>query len=265
LHKYKPQGILSFGGYLAVPTVICGWLLGIPSVTHEQTIVAGLANKLISLFVKKIAISWPQSHKHFPPAKVVFTGLPIRKEVLKIISNKKKITKTPAIYVTGGKQGSHVINQATFPLVPELSKNFTIIHQTGSTSLNSDYEQAIELSKIYPNYHPFDYDSQKAASALSEASVVVSRSGAHITYELGILGIRCVLIPLPNSSHSEQELNAKSLEKSHQAIILSQDQLSPKSLHNAILSASKLNPEPINLPIDADNKLFQLIIDTLPI
>ena len=73
---HRPNGIVSFGGYLAVPTVICGWLLGIPSVTHEQTLVAGWANKLISLFVKKIAVSWPNSLTHYPKAKTIFTGLP---------------------------------------------------------------------------------------------------------------------------------------------------------------------------------------------
>src|SRR3989304_6333470 len=61
LLKLRPAGIVSFGGYLAVPTVICGWLLGIPSITHEQTIVAGYANKILSHFVKKIALTWPQS------------------------------------------------------------------------------------------------------------------------------------------------------------------------------------------------------------
>ena len=49
----KPAGIVSFGGYLAVPTVIMGWLLGIPSITHEQTVTQGWANKLIALFAKR--------------------------------------------------------------------------------------------------------------------------------------------------------------------------------------------------------------------
>ena len=66
LVKIRPSGIVSFGGYLAVPVVFVGWLLGIPSITHEQTVVAGWANKFISLFAKKVAITWPESASHFP-------------------------------------------------------------------------------------------------------------------------------------------------------------------------------------------------------
>ena len=82
----KPSGIVSFGGYLAVPTVICGWLLGIPSVTHEQTVVGGWANRLIALFAQKIAVSWPESLKYYPQHKTILTGLPLRPEILKMKS-----------------------------------------------------------------------------------------------------------------------------------------------------------------------------------
>ncbi len=78
LIKIKPDAILSFGGYLAVPVVIAGWFLGIPSITHEQTVAAGYANKVISHFVKKILISWKESEKYYPSGKIIFSGLPIR-------------------------------------------------------------------------------------------------------------------------------------------------------------------------------------------
>src|SRR3972149_2405238 len=55
----RPDGLVSFGGYLAVPVVITGWLLGIPAITHEQTVTAGYANSVIALLAKKIALSWP--------------------------------------------------------------------------------------------------------------------------------------------------------------------------------------------------------------
>ena len=60
---------MSFGGYLAVPVVVAGWFLGIPSITHEQTVVAGYANKVIAFFAKRILVSWPQSQSNFPKKK----------------------------------------------------------------------------------------------------------------------------------------------------------------------------------------------------
>ena len=50
LRQIKPDVICSFGGYPAVPVVMAGWFLGIPSITHEQTLIPGLANKIISRF-----------------------------------------------------------------------------------------------------------------------------------------------------------------------------------------------------------------------
>jgi UDP-N-acetylglucosamine--N-acetylmuramyl-(pentapeptide) pyrophosphoryl-undecaprenol N-acetylglucosamine transferase len=81
LFKLKPDLILSFGGYLAAPTVFSGWLLRIPSITHEQTLVVGYANKFISKFARKILVSWESSAKFFPKHKVLFTGLPLRQEI----------------------------------------------------------------------------------------------------------------------------------------------------------------------------------------
>ena len=66
LLRLKPVGIVSFGGYLAVPTVITGWILGIPAITHEQTVAAGWANRLIARFAQKIAVTWPVSARHYP-------------------------------------------------------------------------------------------------------------------------------------------------------------------------------------------------------
>ncbi|HJZ05797.1 hypothetical protein A2634_03850 [Candidatus Amesbacteria bacterium RIFCSPHIGHO2_01_FULL_48_32] len=259
LAKIHPKGIVSFGGYLAVPTVICGWLLGIPSITHEQTPVFGWANSLIALFVKKIALTWPQSLSHYPKSKAVLTGLPIRPEILKIAKNKLSTSHLAlrTIYITGGKQGSHILNQTVFDSRDRLLSDYKIIHQTGSHSHVSDFETAASIR--HSSYSYFDYDSQKAVQALRSADVVVSRAGAHTTYELGLLGKRCVLIPLPYTSNDEQIANAKILESANLAVILPQEQLQSDSLISAIESAMKLNPVKLNLPKDGLERLVQLI------
>lgn len=247
----KPTGIVSFGGYLAVPTVIAGWLLGIPAITHEQTVVAGWANKLISLFARKIAVTWPQSATSYPKSKVVVIGLPLREDIIRIKNSELRIKNT--IYVTGGKQGSHVINEAVFSVLPQLLKKYTVFHQTGF----ADFPKAQQIK--HPSYHPFDFSSSEAISALSKSEIVISRSGAHIVYELGFLGKKSVLIPIPHTSHDEQYLNAKLLADHGLAVILPQSQLSPQSLIDAIESARKLTPRKLNLNADAADKLIQLI------
>lgn len=262
LLKVRPTGIVSFGGYLAVPTVISGWLLGIPSITHEQTIITGWANRLVSLFAKKIAITWPQSAKFYPKSKTVLTGLPLRPEIISLKDQTHRIlnTRHRVIYITGGKQGSHIINQVTYSLLPQLVKKYTVIHQTGSSNLYKDHLTASHFK--YPNYIHFEFDSQKAIKALNTANLVVSRAGAHTVYELAVLGIKSILIPIPWVSHNEQTQNAQILVQSNLAILLSEPQLTKESLLLAINQALMLNSKPIDLPLDGTQQLIDLIIQS---
>ena len=66
LIKIKPKVILSFGGYVAFPVVVTGWLLGIPVIIHAQTVVVGLANRFLAFFARKIAVARGESRELLP-------------------------------------------------------------------------------------------------------------------------------------------------------------------------------------------------------
>src|SRR5258708_10858775 len=101
IREYKPDVIMSFGGYVALPIAQAGRLLHIPIVIHEQTLGAGLANRMVGQFAKKICLSWEQSEQFFPREKIVLTGNPIRKEFLEHIAQKKKHKKKqPTVLIT---------------------------------------------------------------------------------------------------------------------------------------------------------------------
>src|SRR6185437_3796515 len=80
--RFQPDIVLSFGGYVSVPVVLAAAANRVPIVIHEQTLQAGLANKIASRFAAKICISWEESAKYFPKNKIVLTGNPLRKEFL---------------------------------------------------------------------------------------------------------------------------------------------------------------------------------------
>jgi UDP-N-acetylglucosamine--N-acetylmuramyl-(pentapeptide) pyrophosphoryl-undecaprenol N-acetylglucosamine transferase len=245
----KPLGIISFGGYLAVPVVIMGWLLGIPSITHEQTLTQGWANKLISKFVRKTALTWPGG-------KGVVVGLPVRKEILEVKAHRPKGAK-PLIFITGGKQGAHVLNVAIFAAVDKLLE-YEVLHQIGSNTEFNDLEKAKNIKN--KNYKHCDYqNASDQAQALADAEVVVSRAGAHIVYELGILGKKCVFVPIPWSSHDEQLKNAQILEKVGNAIILPQEKLTEATLVTAIEKARQLSPKTLELKTQATSEMVNLI------
>lgn len=252
LLKVKPDVIVSFGGYLALPVAWMGYVLGIPVVTHEQTTVSGLSNKLIAKVAKKVFITFPSSAKSFPQKKVILTGLPVRKI---IFEGKKLFLNTQkTIYITGGKQGAHVINEAIFKILPNLLKKFNVIHQCGSTSLFNDIKKAEEikysLGKVSENYLVKEYffDSE-IGSVFKSADFVVSRAGAHTVYELMILDKPAILIPIPWSNANEQEENAKMLASLGLAKILSQEDLEKGKLLPEIFNFEK-NVSKYCLPSD---------------
>lgn len=225
LLKVRPRLIVSFGGYLAPPVVIAGWFLRIPSVTHEQTVEGGWANRLVAKFAKKIFVSWEKSLKYFPKEKTIVTGNPLRKSIFAEIP--KSELKT--IYITGGKQGSHVINEAVKGALPKLLKKYNVIHQCGRSSVHDDHT---ELKKLRSEKYVLqDYFSEEEIGAVfAAADVVISRAGANIIYELAALGKPAILVPIPWVSHNEQNKNAQILANAGSAIILEEKDLSAESI-----------------------------------
>lgn len=240
--KEKPDIIVSFGGYLAVPVVIASKLLFKKVVTHEQTITSGLANKIIGRLANKVFISWEESRKFFPKRKTVKTGNPIRKSVLRVDTNEFNFDNDlPIIYVTGASQGSNTINWRLLEILPKLLKRTNIIHQTGSSSVTNDHTKALKAKKRLPkklknNYvvkkHIF---SSEIGEVFHKSIFIVSRSGANTVTEILALGKPAILIPIPWTSGDEQTKNARFLERVGLADVIIQDELTPELLHDRII------------------------------
>ncbi len=218
--KYRPDVVLSFGGYVALPVVITAWVLAIPVITHEQTQTTGLANRIISHFVRK-----------------VLRGGILRKEVLAAT-----IKDTNTIFITGGNQGAHVINLAVEEIVERLVKKFKVIHQMGDSSFK-DFERTRKIknfSKKSFAYLPVRFLSgEEQANALATAKIIVSRAGANTLAEIAYFGKPSILIPIPWASAAEQEKNAKVLADLKMAEIIPQEKLSGKTLLEAINKIEK--------------------------
>jgi UDP-N-acetylglucosamine--N-acetylmuramyl-(pentapeptide) pyrophosphoryl-undecaprenol N-acetylglucosamine transferase len=269
LIKIRPSLIISFGGYLAVPVVITGWILGIPSITHEQTVIAGWANKAITPFVKKILVTHQSSLKNFPPKKTIHVGLPLEDELLDIQKLKKKYSP-PLLFITCGKQGSHIINQSVFPIIHKLVEKYTVIHQIGSNAFSKDADKARRIKdSLGANKNRYQaapyYYGREYATYLSSAAVVISRSGAHTTYKIAYLKKPSILIPIPWVSHNEQMGNALLAKEFAPITILPEAELSPENLIKAINETKKLTVPQTkhSLPIDAKEKILKHIKEYL--
>lgn len=238
LARIKPDVIMSFGGYIALPVCIVGRLFGIRVVTHEQTIAPGLANKIIGHFAHRILLSFPETIKYFDIHKTRVTGNPVREEALHI--DKKPFTfekKKPVLYVTGGSLGSHSINVLIEEILDRLLKTFIVIHQVGNVEEYNDLQRLTSIKR--KNYFVVShFSTNEVGWVFKNADIVVSRGGANTTFELIYFKKPCVIIPLPWSGSNEQELHGKIFENSGTGEIFHQSGTSEK-LYDTIMQIHK--------------------------
>lgn len=241
LLKEKPVCLVSFGGYISLPLVFNAWILSIPIIIHEQTLVSGLSNTISSIFADRIAVSYEEDLKKFR-GKSFLSGNPIRKEILnpQNISTEIKQTlelkdkkKLPLILIIGGNQGSHTINKTIEEILEELTKKIVIIHQTGDSKFR-DFERLEEKKESLStkqNYLVKKWISANDLGAIyKEVDLVISRAGANTLYELAYFGKPALVVPLANLYRNEQMENAKFFSQKGLVNILPQSKLSPELL-----------------------------------
>lgn len=216
VRKQKPDVVLSFGSYLAVPIAWWANIFSIPVYLHEQTSVPGRANRLIGKFARKVFVSFPETERFFPQARVVLSGNPIRSVVTRVLKKPFDIEKKdPVIYVTGGSLGSHSINSHIQNLLKKLTSLYTVIHQVGDTKQYNDFEKLSILKNDLPEPLRKKYILQKhfmddeIGYVYSVSDVVVGRAGANTFFELIYLKKPTVFIPLPWSAGREQQKQAE--------------------------------------------------------
>jgi len=236
----KPNVILSFGGYVALPLVVIGWLFSIPILIHEQTLVSGLANKISSFFADKITLSFDKNQK-LENKRIVLTGNPIRNIVLnpkrnldleyRIFFENYRKEKLPIILVMGGNQGSHIINEAISQCFDKLIRIALVIHITGDNKF-LDFEKLKKLENDH--YLVKKWIGEEYGTILSKVDLVISRAGVNTLTELAFAAKPALVIPIPYLYQDEQNKNAKYFEKLSLVKILPQYDLSGKSLFENI-------------------------------
>lgn len=237
LLQERPDVILSFGGYVGLPIVFCGWLLSIPIIIHEQGLQMGLTNKISSYFADRIAISFKET-KTLSNRTTTVTGNPLRQEILipgkinedygRFFLNAKK-DKTPVIFITGGIQGSHIINQCVENSLASLLKKFYVIHQTGESAFG-DFERLSKLQNT--RYLVKDWIGKEIGHVMKFADVLVCRAGINTLSEVTFLGKSALVIPIPYQK--EQLKNARFFEQLGTILVIPQTKLSPKIFSDSL-------------------------------
>lgn len=244
----KPDVILSFGSYIALPIVFWGFLFKIPVYTHEQTINPGQANKIIGLFSKKIFVAFDESKKYFNQKKIIMSGNPVRKSIFSV--NNKILTfnkDRPVIYVTGGSLGSHSINLHIKKIIVSLLHCYIVIHQVGDTKQYHDFEDLLSFREKLPDelkkryYLKKHFFENEIGYIYDQSDLVIGRSGANTFFELIALKKPAIFIPLPWSSGREQQRHAEIFAKAKTGEVFHQIEPSEKLYRLIKIMLSKID------------------------
>lgn len=227
----RPDIVLSFGGFASYPVVVAAWVLRIPIVLHEQTLVAGRANVKGSRFATKIALARPQSKKYFPNEKCIVLGNPLSNKMFQV-NKKDDLSGIPTLFITGGSRGAQVINQVIESVLIDLLAKYNIVHQTGQLDFNKFKSVQESLpEKLRRNYKVVDFISPDIMSKYYEkADIVISRAGANTVSEILATKRPAILIPIPWTYLNEQQKNAEYAKRYGLGTIINQNDLSPSLL-----------------------------------
>ena len=234
LKELKPDLVFSKGGYVAVPVVKAAKKLGIPVVIHESDFTPGLANRLSYSSASKICCSFRKTLDMLPKDKGVFTGTPIRKELLSgnrdraLCFTDLESGKKPFLMIIGGSLGAASVNEAVRTALPELLERFQVVHLCGKGKADPDFDR-------YEGYRQYEYIDEELPDLYALSDLVISRAGANAVFELLSLKKPNILIPLPGkSSRGDQILNAASFAEASYSYVLPQEDLTKESLIRAV-------------------------------
>ena len=200
-----------FGGYGSVAFLLACRLKGVPFVLHEQNLIPGRATRFLSKWAREVLISFPESVDYLPPDKSFFSGNPCREEFINFHRLLGDTGYEPGakkvILVVGGSQGSHFLNQnLPGPLLRILDDfpGLCLVHLCGRKERGEVRNRyASRASRV--EVIDFSLDVSKW---LKEARLVVSRAGATILSEIGLMALPAILIPFARAADNHQYYNA---------------------------------------------------------
>lgn len=239
LRAFKPDIAIGVGGFASGPTLRMANLLGIKTLIQEQNSYAGVTNKILSKKAEKVCVAYPNMDKFFTKEKIVFTGNPVRNDLININIKKENAkahfgleTDRKTLLIVGGSLGALSINKGIASGLQSLLNNdLQIIWQTGKTFIDQAKEivNNLQTQRVYVSDFIYEMDQAYAA-----ADLVVSRAGALSVSELSLVGKASILVPFPFAAEDHQTQNALSLTSQNAAFLVKDSEISEKLVDSII-------------------------------
>lgn len=274
IKDFKPDAVVGVGGYASGPLLYVAGRKGIPTLIQEQNSYAGLTNKWLSKYARKICVAHDGMEKYFPKEKLVVTGNPVRKTIKLNPERKEEAYRhfelspdKPILLIIGGSGGARTINESTFHGLKKLDEaGIQVIWQCGGYYYNEMKDRCGDLKKgmvlkdfiIQMNF------------AYAIADVVISRAGALSIAELMLTAKPSILVPSPNVAEDHQAINAQALVAKDAAIMVRDKEAQETLIDEAIKLIEDQNRRKIlsgnislmareNAAVDIANQIIKLV------
>lgn len=223
--NFKPHAVIGTGGYASGPIMLASTKNNVPSLLQEQNSYAGLTNKQLANKVQRICVAYSGMEKFFPKEKLMFTGNPVRKDIISLDTKREKAlnhfafnSNERTLLILGGSLGARTINESVLAGIDKLiDAQVQVIWQTGKIYYESIKAQVQDKDLRRIRIHDFLKQMDLAYAA---SDVVISRAGALAISELCLAKRPCILVPSPNVAEDHQTKNAMSLVNEEAAIMI---------------------------------------------
>ena len=230
LRKFKPDVVIGTGGFASGPLLQMANSRGIPTLIQEQNSYPGITNKLLSKKASKICVAYDQLERFFPASKLVFTGNPVRQDLVDVHANRTAALthftldpKKKTVLILGGSLGARRLNQLVEKELDFFaSQGLQVYWQCGKLYWEQ-YQKYNDKAGVQVVAFIDRMDLIYAA-----ADFVISRAGASSVSELCLVGKPTLFIPSPNVAEDHQTKNAQAVVSQEGALLLKESELDTK-------------------------------------
>lgn len=224
LKREKADVVLGMGGFTSFPPVYAGSKMGLRTYVHDSNAIPGRSNRMTAKRCTAVLVGMDEAAGHFPGARVVRTGTPVREELHELPPREEACELfglDPAkrtLLVMGGSQGAHHLNEVV--LKGTIGSGWQVLHLAGE----DDFERVNKEGGNRLGYKVMAFCSEMGA-AMSASDFCLARSGASSLTELSHAGLPALLVPYPYAADDHQTANARVYERAGAAFLQSQEEV----------------------------------------
>ena len=271
LLRYRPQIIISTGGFVSAPILFAHGVLAKIGLSrarvfiYEPNAYPGLLNQVAGRLAHRVGVAFEQAGRWFDAKRVAVVGYPVRRSFLNLdrqaAREKLGINQSRKVVLAfGGSGGAKAINEAVLTALPLWREaGLVVIHVTGRYK-EPDYDAVADTEAALAAmgmegecdwYRRLDY-ADEIADLIAAADLVICRSGAGTLTEMAVSGTPTLIVPLPTSAEDHQALNAREMERIGAAQVLYQEAFWDNACIHSGLDGEKLAQQVLALCADEE-------------